>query len=74
MKNEKQLFIASCVALVATAMHFAVRGDVMGIWETDFTLSKAEVGWIIIGGFWGFTAAMVVGGPLCDFLGMRNIM
>ncbi|MBU0616725.1 MAG: MFS transporter [Planctomycetes bacterium] len=72
--NQKRLFVASCIALVATAMHFAVRGDVMGTWETDFVLSKAQIGWIIIGGFWGFTAAMVVGGPLCDFLGMRNIM
>lgn len=74
MKNEKQLFVASCIALVATAMHFAVRGDVLGAWETEFVLSKEQIGWIIIGGFWGFTAAMVVGGPLCDFLGMRNIM
>jgi MFS family permease len=72
--NQTRLFIASCIALVATAMHFAVRGDVMGAWEADFVLSKAQIGWIIIGGFWGFTAAMVVGGPLCDFLGMRNIM
>lgn len=72
--NPQRLFIASCIALVATAMHFAVRGDVMGVWESEFTLSKGQIGWIIIGGFWGFTAAMVLGGPLCDILGMRSIM
>ena len=32
--NEKRLFIASCVALIATAMSFAIRGDIMSDFET----------------------------------------
>jgi len=74
MEKRSRLFLASCIALVATAMTFAIRGDIMGAWEGDFVLAKETVGWIIIGGFWGFTAAMVIGGPLCDFLGMGTIM
>ena len=30
--------MASCIALVATAMTFAVRGDILGTWGTEFTL------------------------------------
>lgn len=72
--NPQRLFLASCLSLVVTAMHFAIRGDVMGAWEKDFTLSKEQLGWVATGGFWGFTGAMIIGGPLCDFLGMRTIM
>ena len=28
--NKQRLFLASCVALIATAMSFAIRGDIMG--------------------------------------------
>ena len=31
--NERRLFQASCVALIATAMSFAIRGDIMGDFE-----------------------------------------
>jgi hypothetical protein len=31
------LFIASCTALVATAMSFAIRGDIMGDFERTGT-------------------------------------
>jgi len=32
------------VALIATAMSFAIRGDIMGDFERVFALSKTEVG------------------------------
>lgn len=31
--NEKRLFIASCVALIATAMSFSIRGDILADFE-----------------------------------------
>lgn len=34
--NRNILFIASCVALIATAMSFAIRGDIMGDFEGQF--------------------------------------
>ena len=46
MLNPRRLFVASSVALVATAMSFAVRGDIMGDFERLFALSKTDVGWI----------------------------
>ena len=44
--NTTRLFRASCIALVATAMSFAIRGDIMGDFERVFGLSATEVGWI----------------------------
>jgi MFS family permease len=67
------LFKASCVALIATAMSFAIRGDIMGDFETVFALSKTEVGWIAGAAFWGFGFSILFGGPLCDLLGMRTL-
>jgi MFS family permease len=67
------LFRASCVALIATAMSFAIRGDIMGDFETVFGLSKTEVGWIAGAAFWGFGFSILFGGPLCDVLGMRML-
>jgi hypothetical protein len=36
-----RLFIASCIALVATAMSFAIRGDIMRDFERLFALSNS---------------------------------
>jgi MFS family permease len=61
------------VALIATAMSFAIRGDIMGDFESAFGLSKTAVGWIAGAAFWGFGLSILVGGPLCDVLGMRTL-
>jgi MFS family permease len=72
--NQRRLFTASCVALVATAMTFAIRGDIMSDFEREFALSKTDVGWIAGAAFWGFGLSILVGGPLCDLLGMGTIL
>jgi fucose permease len=76
MENIKktQLFNASCVALVVTALAFATRGSFITAWETEFNLTKLEVGWIVGTAFWGFTLAMVFGGPLVDIIGLGRIL
>lgn len=72
--NKQRLFTASCISLIATAMSFAIRGDIMGDFETIFGLSKTELGWIAGAAFWGFGLSIFIGGPLCDVLGMGTIM
>src|SRR5262245_33484149 len=74
MTSPRRLFIASCTALVATAMSFAIRGDIMGDFERLFVLSKTDVGWIAGAAFWGFGFSILVGGPLCDLLGMGTLL
>jgi fucose permease len=72
--NESRLFKASCIALIATAMSFAIRGDIMTDLETIFGLSKTQLGWIAGAAFWGFGLSILIGGPLCDLLGMGSIL
>ncbi len=69
-----RLFFASCVALTVTAMSFAIRGDIMGDLEREFSLTHAQSGIIAGTAFWGFTLAMIFGGPLCDVLGMGRLL
>jgi fucose permease len=68
------MFFASCIALIATAIIFAVRGDILGDLSKDFNLTKEQLGWVIIGAFWGFTISIFIGGQLCDVVGMRAIL
>lgn len=72
--KKAALFNASCVALVVTALTFATRGSFVEIWVEEFNLTHAQVGWIVGTAFWGFTLAMVFGGPLVDIIGIGRII
>ncbi len=72
--NPSRLFTASCAALITTAMSFAIRGGATGDWVTQFHLTNEQAGWVNGTAFWGFTLAMVFGGPLVDALGFRKIL
>ena len=72
--RPERLFVASAVALVATAMSFAIRGDIMGDFERLFALTKTDVGWIAGAAFWGFGFSILLGGPLCDLLGIGALL
>ncbi len=72
--NPKRLFLASRMALVVTAMSFAIRGGSAGPWAAQFHLTHEEVGQVIAPALWGFTVAMIFGGPLCDIIGLGRIV
>ena len=72
--NSNKLFLASRIALIFTAMTFAFRASLEGVWGNEFHLTKEQIGWIFGPAFYGFTLAMVFGGPLCDVLGMKKLM
>jgi MFS family permease len=73
--NKKKLFFASRIALIATAMTFAIRADLLGnTFGEVFKLNNEEIGWCIGTAFWGFTLAMIFGGFLVDLLGMKTIL
>ena len=72
--NPSRLFKASCAALITTAMSFAIRGGATGDWITQFQLTNEQVGWVNGTAFWGFTLAMMFGGPLVDSLGFKRIL
>lgn len=72
--NSSRLFTASCVALIVTAMSFALRGAATSQWVAELNLTNEQVGWINGSAFWGFTLGMVFGGPLVDALGLGRIV
>jgi MFS family permease len=73
-RQRKRLFIASCVALATTAMVFSVRAAILDDLGVHFQVNKELVGIFAGKAFLGFAAAILIGGPLCDALGMRTLL
>ena len=74
LARRDQLFLASRIALIVTAMSFAIRGDLIQPLGLMFHLTKEQMGTIVSCAFWGFPLAMMIAGPLCDILGMGRIL
>ena len=72
--HRKRLFFASCMALIATSVAFAVVGNVMNPLKAEFVLTNAEVGWIGGAALWGFSVSMIIFGPMCDKIGFKPIL
>lgn len=73
--NRSRLFAASCIALLLTAMTFAFRARLETVFGPEGAgLTLEQIGYAFMPAFWGFTIAMVVGGPIVDYLGMRKGM
>ena len=72
--NAHRLFLASCLSLISTSVAFAVIGSIMNALKTQFILTNAQVGMIGGAALWGFTLSIIVLGPLCDMLGMKNLL
>src|SRR5687768_9387357 len=72
--NRSGLFWASCIALIVTAMTFGIRAGILGPLGQEFGLNARELGIVTGTAFWGFTLAMIIGGPLCDVIGMRVLL
>ena len=72
--NPRRLFTASCIALVVTAMTFAIRAGILTELSHKFGLSDTQLGWINSMAFLGFPIAMMVGGLLYNYLGARALL
>jgi MFS family permease len=72
--NQKRLFIASCLALLVTAITFAIRARIEGVFTDDYGLSKEDVGRAFGPAFWGFAVAMFAGGYFIDIVKTKTIV
>lgn len=72
--NPSRLFLASCLALVVTAMTFAIRAGILTELSQKFTLTDTQLGWVNSMAFLGFPVAMMVLGLLYNYLGPRVLM
>jgi len=72
--NQKRLFIASCLALLVTAMTFAIRAKIEGVFSSDYGLTKEQIGYAFGPAFWGFAVAMFAGGFIIDIVKTKTIV
>lgn len=72
--DQKRLFIAACLALLVTAITFAIRAKIEGVFSADYGLTKEEIGYAFGPAFWGFAVAMFAGGFIIDIVKTRTII
>lgn len=72
--DPKALFNASCIALITTAMTFAIRAGMINTLGAEFQLTDFELGLCVGTAFWGFTLAQLFGGALVDGMGMATLL
>ncbi len=72
--NQKRLFVASCLALLVTAITFAIRARIEGVFTDDYGLTKEQVGRAFGPAFWGFAVAMFAGGYFIDIVKTKSIV
>jgi len=72
--QRKQLFVASCLALLVTSLSFGIRAGILGRLGVEFNLSAAQLGTIAATAFWGFPLAVIIGGMVVDIIGMKKLL
>ena len=59
--NQKRLFVAACLALLVTAITFAIRAKIEGVFTDVYGLSKEDVGRAFGPAFLGLCSSNVCG-------------
>ena len=72
--NRKRLFIAACLALLVTAITFAIRARIESVFTDDYGLTAEQVGRAFSPAFWGFAVAMFAGGYFIDIVKTRTVV
>ena len=72
--NQKRLFVASCLALLVTAITFAIRARIESVFTDDYGLTAEQVGRAFGPAFWGFAVAMFAGGYFIDIVKTKTVI
>ncbi|MGQ8366113.1 MFS transporter [Glaciecola sp. 1036] len=72
--EKSRLFNLSCIALIVTAMTFAIRAGILTQLGEQYGLSGNELGWVNAMAFLGFPLATAFGGFLYNALGARRLI
>ncbi len=70
--DNKKLFWACFIALVATSFVFGLRANIIGDWQKDFGLSEADKGTILGVGLWPFAISIIVFSLIIDYIGYKT--
>lgn len=72
--KTNKLFVASCLALLVTALSFGIRAGIMNNLMVQFHIDAKQMGLIAGTAFWGFPLAIIIGGMIVDFVGMKRLL
>jgi MFS family permease len=72
--NDKMLFWASFLTLIAAGMGFSIRGAILGDWGKQFGFTMSELGTITGGGLVGFGITIILLSFLADRVGYGPLM
>lgn len=72
--QEKWLFWACFIALIATAFGFIVRAQIINEWQVQFNLSETQKGEIFGVGLWPFALSIVLLSLVIDRIGYGTAM
>src|SRR5438067_13927653 len=72
--NDKMLFWASFLTLVAAGIGFSIRGAILGDWSKQFGFTQSELGTITGGGLVGFGITIIFFSFLADYFGYGKLM
>ncbi|QDT27779.1 Major Facilitator Superfamily protein [Gimesia panareensis] len=74
MNNNKSLFIASFMTLIAAGVGFAIRGGILGDWGAQYGFTKFDLGTITGGGLVGFGVVILLASLITDNIGYKPLL
>jgi MFS family permease len=72
--NDRRLFLASFLTLIAAGIGFSVRGAILGDWSKQFGFTQGELGGITGGGLVGFGITIIALSFVADRIGYGPLM
>jgi MFS family permease len=72
--NDRRLFWACWIALIATAFGFMIRGSLLDTWGAQFGLNSVEKGQISGVGVWPFAVSIILFSLFIDKIGYGRAM
>ena len=73
-KNDTVVFWGCFIALITTAFGFITRMFLIGDWETEFGLDKAQAGRLAGMGIWPFAVSIIAFSLFIDKIGYKTAM
>src|SRR5262245_66401419 len=72
--NDKWLFWASFLTLIAAGMGFSIRADILGDWASQFGFTQFDLGEITGMGLLGFGLTIIFFSFFADLVGYGKLM
>src|SRR5215212_6755743 len=72
--NQRNIFFASFMTLIAAGIGFAIRGAILDDWADKFGFTKSDLGGITGGGLTGFGITIIICSLFADRVGYKALL